>query len=153
MKKELRTKDPKIRGIIKDSFPILYDGLMTQLVSMPADFWVNQWLYDSYPSLRKEIEYGLSKIISISHKSLSYHMTMLIPEIVIKASNSMNAAFVSFAAELLGREDLAEPYINTIFQTIREKLRSYNSTNRGHLGDKETTDDWARELNLEGWYG
>ena len=153
MAKELRNKDPEIRRVIKDSFPILYDGLMTQLVSTPADFWINQWLYDSFPNLRKVIEEGLSKIISISHKLLSYHMTMLIPETVYKASNSMNASFVSFAAELLGREDLAEPYINTIFQTIGEKLRSYNSTDRGHLGDKETTDDWARELNLEGWYG
>ena len=26
-----------------------------------------------------------------------------------------------------------------IFETIREKLRSYNSKDRGHAGDKDTT--------------
>jgi len=153
MKKEIQNKDPRIRGVIKDSFPILYDGLMTQLVSTPADFWINQCLYDSYPSLRRKIEEGLSKIISISHESLSYQVTMLITEIVSRASNSMNAALVSFAAELLRREGLAEPYRNTIFEEIGKKLRPYNSIDRGHLGDKETTDNCARELNLEGWYG
>ena len=65
----------------------------------------------------------------------------------------MNAAFLSFAAELLGREDLAEPYRNTAFEAIGKKLRFYNSKDRGHLGDKETTDNWAKELKLEGWYG
>jgi hypothetical protein len=34
---------------------------------------------------------------------------------------------------------LAEPYRNTIFETIEEKLRSYNSGDKGHAGDKDTT--------------
>jgi len=42
---------------------------------------------------------------------------------------------------------------HTIFEVIGKKLTSYNSKGRGHSGDKETTDNWARELNLEGWYG
>lgn len=94
----------------------------------------------------------LSRVIFAAHNVLSYQIAMLIPETVFKASNSMNAALISFVAELLGREDLAEPYRNTIFESIGKKLRSYNSKDRGHLGDKETTDNWARELNLEEWY-
>lgn len=61
--------------------------------------------------------------------------------------------FASFAAELLGREALTEFYGNTIFEAIGKKLRSYNSKDRGHSGDKETTDKWAKELGLEEWYG
>ena len=69
---------------------------------------------------------------------------------VSKASNSMNAVFLSFAAELLGRQNLAVPYKNTVFEAIGKTLRSYNSKDRGHPGDKETADNWARELNLKG---
>ena len=64
----------------------------------------------------------------------------------------MNAAFVSFAADLLGREYLARPYKNTIYESIGKKLRSYNSKDRGPPGNRETTNNWAKELNLEGWY-
>jgi len=60
----------------------------------------------------------------------------------------MNAGFVGFVAELLGRQNLAKPYRTTICEAIGKKLRSYNSKDRGHLGDKETTDNWAKELKL-----
>jgi len=45
--------------------------------------------------------------------------------------------FVRFAPELLGREDFVEPYRNIIFETIGKKLRTYNSKDIGHSGDKE----------------
>lgn len=56
---------------------------------------------------------------------------MLMPETVFTASNSVNAAFVSFAAELLGRKDPAEPYRNTASEAIGKKSRSYNSKPEG----------------------
>lgn len=38
IEKGLRNKEPETKRTIKDFFPIFYDGLMTQLLSTPADF-------------------------------------------------------------------------------------------------------------------
>lgn len=90
--------------------------------------------------------------INISFCNNSYYQNKIAKN-PCKGNSRQKRKIVSFAAELLGREDLAEPYRDTPFEAIGKKLRSYNSTDTGNIGDEETTDDWARELMFEGWYG
>lgn len=152
MEQELGDIYPNLRQRIAKVFPILYDGLLTQLFSTPVDFWINKSLCEEYPGLHAEINAGLSEIFQNAHQVLQQPIRAITPRTIYRVSNAMNAAFASFAGELLGRADFARPYRGSELEEIGRTLRTHNATDRGHAGDKETTDRWAEELGVRDWY-
>lgn len=153
MEEDIRCMPPAVRAAVRDTLPVFYQGQLIQLCSIPGDFWINKWLLDNYPGFREEIEIGLSEVVSLAHQALGKDIKTFTPSTIYKASNSVNAAFMGFAGELLGKEEFSRPYRGTKFEGLGAKLRGYNLVDRGHPGDKNVTDSWARELGLEGWYG
>jgi hypothetical protein len=90
---------------------------------------------------------------SEAYHALRSEIKALVPKTVYRASNAMNAAFSGFINELFGCEEFARPYQGTEFEMQGLRLRTLNPTDRGYGGDKDTVDRWAKELELEGWYG
>jgi hypothetical protein len=153
MTDDIRHLPVAIRRLSAQAFPICYDGLLTQLVSTPGDFWINKQLHQDYVSFRGEIETGLSDIFRLAHQAMRPEIRAMTPRTVYRESNAMNAAFASFAGELLDRDDFHRPYRGTEFEALGQRLRQLNAMDRGYPGDREATDAWARELGVAGWYG
>ncbi|MBI4427512.1 MAG: hypothetical protein HY562_00155 [Ignavibacteriales bacterium] len=140
-------REPTLRG-----FEYLYEGILTQLVSTPGDFWINCFLKEQFPEFENELTKGADAIFNRAHPNLSEHLQLLAPPTIYRATNGMNAAFALYMTKLLGNEKYADPYLGTEFEQLGEKLRSHNQTDRKHPGDKETADKWAEILGLKGWY-
>lgn len=153
MEADLASIPTTFRAMSRDMFGLFYDGLLTQILSTPADFWINQWLLENYPGFGTEIANGLAEVFANAHVGLKKEIEAFTPRTVYSASNSMNAAFACFVDELLEGVAFSAPYRITRFEGIGARLRSLNPNDRGHAGDRETTDLWARELELRGWYG
>ena len=130
----------------------LYDGLLTQLLSQPADPWINVWLLENCSALRDDIDTVFTEEIRYAQEGLSEQLRSVLPAIAYSASHAMNAATAKFAAEFLGRKALSLPYDESDFSELGSLLSGLNSTDRGHVGDCETSDAWAKALGLAGWY-
>lgn len=133
-------------------FEQFYDGLVTQLGSMPADPWLNAWLLNEYPALEPEIATGVAHVFDQAHRVLASPVRRFIPPTIYGAANAMNAAYALHAEELLGQSGYAAPYRATGYARLGLRLRELNEPDRGHVGDRETAQLWARELGLVGWY-
>lgn len=152
MEDDLENIDQVFREHTREGFEYFYDGILTQLLSIPGDFWINNRLYDEYPKFRGELLKGLEEIFDRAHQDLADELEQIAPPIIYRASNGMSAAFALFASELTGIERFYLPYSISKFDGLAAELRGCNFTDRGHPGDKDTTDKWAETLGLKGWY-
>lgn len=152
MEDDLENIDQVFREHTREGFEYFYDGILTQLLSIPGDFWINKRLYDEYPKFREDLLKGLEEIFERAHHDLADELEQIAPPIVYRATNGMSAAFALFASGLTGIENFYLPYSVSRCDGLASELRESNSVDRGHPGDKDTTDKWAEELGLSNWY-
>jgi len=134
-------------------FPEFYRVTLTQLSSMPADFWITLALHERHPALREQMLLGLRELYGKVHQCLDEGYENIAPRTVFEASNAMSAAMAQFLEERLGMEEFSLPYRGTRFEGLGKKLRRLNATDRGLAGDVVTADEWASELGFREWYG
>lgn len=152
MEKDIEGLPAEAQGHIRNGFDYFYDGILTQLVSTPGDFWINKLLLDNFPGFKPTLEEGAADIVERIHSSLSPKLERLTPKTIYKGFHAMNAAFTMFLDELMGPKDYSAPYRGSPFWEPGQALKSFNKTDRGHPGDTRTTNMWAEELGMRKWY-
>ncbi|MBI4167653.1 MAG: hypothetical protein HY515_01715, partial [Candidatus Aenigmarchaeota archaeon] len=98
MEDDLEFIEEEYREHTREGFDYFYDGILTQLLSIPVDFWINKRLYDEYPEFRGELLKGLEEIFERAHPDLAEPLGQIIPPILYRASNGMSAAFALFVS-------------------------------------------------------
>lgn len=152
MEDDLKNIDPEYQEHTRKGFGYFYDGILTQLLSIPVDFWINKRLYNEYPDFKGELLKGLEEIFERAHQDLEETLERIAPRTVYRATNGMSAAFALFASELTGIESFYLPYSISKFDGLASELKESNSDDRGHPGDKDATNRWADILGLKDWY-
>lgn len=149
---ELEQISPVTADLGRELFPRILDGLLSNLVSVPANPWIVRRLLAEAPTLRHDAKVGVGTMFAASYAALQAELAAITPPTVYRAVNGMKAASAYALAPLVADDDLAQPYENAGFGKLAATLHELNATDRGSAGDRETADAWARELGLGDWY-
>jgi len=131
---------------------LFYDGMLTQLASAPVDPWINTELHDDFPGLRDDLAQGVEEIMEKLRGALREEIAEVTPSVIYLASNAINAHFAAFVGELLGKAEFESAYDGRPAVDLGRELVKLNASDRGHVGDRWTTDEWSKILGLVGWY-
>jgi hypothetical protein len=132
---------------------ILYDGIVTQLRSMPIGMRIDRWIYDTYPSLREGQASSLNEQQRTNVQVLTPQVRSMSPEKVYAANVSMNAAYALFADELFGERGYSVQYqAHGFLDRGKQLLERWTQIPPESTHDRELVDAWAEALGMAGWY-
>lgn len=147
--KRMGLPDTAIRQVAEQ----LFNGLMTQLRSVPIGLRIDDWLWNECPSLRESQTASLTKQQQDNVQSLSADIRTSVPTTVFAANVAMNAAYALLCDRLLGRELFIIPYRSAGFENSGIRLTELlEEVPAEAKHDRELVDAWAEELELNGWY-
>lgn len=131
----------------------LFNGLMTQLRSIPVGLRVDSWMLEHHPDLidlqRAEVIRQLQENLA----TLGPDVKKIAPTKVYKASLSMNAAVAAFWAHRWGEDSLLVPYASAGFRKVAADLLDLlGRVDTDATHDRELIDGWGAALGLTTWY-
>ena len=128
-------------------------GLVQQATNIPADCRIEIWLHDTFSELRDMQADALEQMYRTFSRCQSDAIKRLTPPTVYCKSNAMNYPLVKTITRLLAVPRLLEPYVESGFDEVGERLTSYlGGEDRGYMDDRRIADAWARELDLDRFY-
>ncbi len=133
---------------------MLFEGLIIQVTSHPADIRIERELAADYPELSEAQEASLRAQVEELYPLLAPHLQIVSPPNAYAATLHMGTAYARAVGDLLGDGDLSEPleqYADS--ETIAQLLATVDHVPMpGYAGDRQAADAWARILGLTGWY-
>jgi hypothetical protein len=131
----------------------LFDGLMTQLRSIPIGFRVDSWIMREYPELLQLQRDMVMRQIKDNLAALSPDLKKIAPKKIYQCNVSMNAAFADFWAKRFSDPSFSVPYKAAGFlKTGQELLVILEEIPDDPSADRDLIDAWMDRLNLDGWY-
>jgi hypothetical protein len=131
----------------------LFDGLMTQLRSIPIGFRVDSWIMREYPELLQLQRDMVMRQIKDNLAALSPDLKKIAPKKIYQCNVSMNAAFADFWAKRFSVPSFSVPYKAAGFlKTGQELLVILEEIPDDPSADRDLIDAWMDRLNLDGWY-
>jgi hypothetical protein len=88
----------------------MYGGLMTHLRSVPVGLRIGRWLRESFPDLRALQRNAVDQELKQNLEAARSARGGLLPEVVVKPTLAINAAFAQFWAREYGDPDLGAGY-------------------------------------------
>lgn len=132
---------------------MLCSELVLQLTNAPADCRIERWLHDEFDSLRDIQAEALQELHAQALRCLEPRIKRCAPKPIYEKSNAMNYVLAKTTAEMFREPNLLQPYIESGFDKVGEKLDSHLlEADEGYRGDKSAVDAWAKELDMTGWY-
>lgn len=140
-------------AVVKQTTDEMFDGLMTQLRSLPVEMRLSVWLRDAYPSLHD----AQARFFADEHKratqALSPQVRAMTPPTVFSANAAMNAAYALFCDRLLNRPLYGVAYRSTGHADRGQALLDlWDQTPSDAAHDRALVDAWGNELGLTDWY-
>jgi hemoglobin-like flavoprotein len=131
----------------------LFDGLMTQLRSIPIGFRVDSWLMREYPELAPLQREMAMRQIKDNLAALSPDIKKIAPKKVYESNLSMSAAFAGFWARHYADSSLSLPYKAAGYLKVGEELLAIlDDVPHEPASDRDLVDAWGERLSLTGWY-
>jgi len=131
----------------------LFDGLMTQLRSIPSGLRVDSWIMGEFPELSELQQNSAMQQLQDNLQVLSPEIKKLAPTKIFRAILTMNAAFAEFWARHRSDPRLSLPYKAAGFaKAAEELLRALDENPADPSGDCRLIDLWSKHLGLSGWY-
>lgn len=131
----------------------MFDGLMTQLRSLPIGIRIDRWLWDAHPDLRELQKESITRQQQDNVQTLSGKIREISPSDVFYATVAMNLAFAIFFDRLIGKDLYAVPYRSAGFENSGERLLEIESEIPPEAQhDRDLVDAWAEELEVSDWY-
>jgi hypothetical protein len=109
--KKLKLSAEAIEGL-RDQ---LFDGLMTQLRSIPIGFRVDSWIMREYPELGQLQREMVMRQIKDNLAALSPDLKKIAPKKIYQSNVAMNAAFAEFWAKRFSDPSLSVPYKASLY--------------------------------------
>jgi hypothetical protein len=131
----------------------LFDGLMSQLISIPSSMRVDSWIADSFPELAEQQKTMVTRQLQEALGSLRPEARKVAPEGVVKPSLTINAAYALFWSLRWDDPLLAMPYRSMNLGVVGSRLLEiYVATPPDPQHDRLLIDAWAKELRLTNLY-
>jgi hypothetical protein len=132
---------------------IITDGLGTQLRSMPIGIRVDRTLYRDHPELhnmqRAAAERSMKDNVGCLHPSIRAQA----PELFIRATACMNAAFASAWSKLWNEDAHSVPYrLAGFLEQGEELLTALDAIPDSPTHDRELVSEWADLLKIDHLY-
>ena len=132
---------------------MLYDGLMTELRSLPIGMRIDGWIYDTYPSLREAQSSAINEQQRTNVQVLDPQIRGMTPSKIYTANLSMNAAYALFCDDLYGEGGYSVAYRTAGFAARgMQLLEQWRSIAPEPALDRQLVDAWAQSLGLAKWY-
>jgi hypothetical protein len=129
------------------------NGLIQEVNNLPVDVRIEQWIFDTYPSLRSEQSEFLRNQARSCVQTFSKALEANTPPKVFLCNMGMVYAYLTKIGFLIG-EDF-EKYFGTYPEIIalgKDLLTFLETPDMGYLQDIETTNQWAKKLELTDWF-
>jgi len=131
----------------------MFDGLMTQLRSLPIGMRVDAWLRADYPGLHAAQEKSFAIQQAEAALALSPKIRAMTPPTLFSANAAMNAAYALFCDRLLGRPLYGVPYRSTgVADRGQALLDLWDGVPMDAANDRTLVDAWGNDLGLTDWY-
>ena len=131
----------------------LYQGIVTQLISMPGDIRVEQELAREFPKHRGEQDTYLRRQIKDLEAHFTPEISQFAPARLYAASSAMHLVLTQEASAIVGVEPpgyvRASPHL-PLACALRRHLSAVEES--GYRGDRIVTERWAEELGMERWF-
>jgi hypothetical protein len=132
---------------------MITDGLGTQLRSMPIGIRVDRTLYRDHPELRGQqraaAEQSMNDNVGCLHPSIRAQA----PELFIRATAGMNAAFASVWSKLWNEDAHSVPYrLAGFLEQGEELLAALDAIPDAPTHDRELVSKWANLLKIDHLY-
>ena len=140
-------------SVVETATNQMFDGLMTQLRSLPIEMRVAVSLREAYSSLWNRQELFLGSEQAQAVQCLAPQIRAMTPPTVFAANASMNATYALFCDRLLGRSLYAVAYRSTgLSERGQALLDMFDETSSAPPHDRSLIDLWAHDLGLADWY-
>lgn len=147
---------PKLRlseSALSQYAQMLYDGILTQVRSIPIGMRIDRWIYDTYPDLRQGQSSAVNEQQRTNVQVLAPKIRDTTPSKLYSASNKLNAAYALFCDELYGEGGYSVAYRNAGFATEGARLLDeWRAIPSEPTFDRQLVDTWARALGIDKWY-
>lgn len=130
----------------------LFDGLMTQLRSVPIGLRVDAWLATDYGELRELQQAFAVRQLQDNQQVLTGDVRRLAVSTIYEASIAMNSAFAAYWARALDQPSFVVPYTATGVRAGGDLLAIWDAMDPHPTHDRELIEAWADKLGLRGWY-
>ncbi len=128
-------------------------GLINQLVNLPVDVRIEQWLYDTYASFREVQQKSLAVDVKNSLAGLSGKIERMTIRPVFEKSNAMVYAYLRGLTPVTG-EDYAPHFKkhHGIKKIGRNLYKHLEGKDKGAAQDIEIINAWAEILDIDKWF-
>ena len=140
------------KATVKQLADQFFDGLLTQLRSVPIGMRIDRWIRETYPVLHEAQEASVDRQQRENAQALNPQIRQMTPPLVFSDNASMNAAYAIFSERLLGKSQYVIPYRSVGFEERgRALLGIWDELPSDARHDRELVDAWAEELELSDW--
>ncbi len=131
----------------------LFDGILSQLRSIPVGLRVDTWILKEFPDLAPLQRSAVVKQLDDNAAALRPEVQAMMPDQALKANISMSAAFALFWADKLSQPQITLPYqASGRLGAGRKLLDIWQNISDEPAHDMKLIDTWADELGLGSWY-
>lgn len=136
---------------LADLLKLWHEGLVSNLASVPADLWIERWIREQHPQLREQQAESIEEQAAEYERGLGPGPRTFTPKVVFDASGAVNAAYLTWMAEVVDRPSLPRPFYRAGYKQRGEELLALVSDDT-YEGDCAATDAWATQLGVRDWF-
>ena len=145
--------DREIPPAVREMGDFLFQGLVTQLRSIPLGLRVDEWLLAQFAELHDLQVTGVKAQLEENVQVIPLGAKGVFPAKLYKANISMNAAFAAFWARKWSDNSITLPYKAAgLLDEGLGLLKIYDRVPADAAHDPELVEQWAFDLGLKGWY-
>jgi hypothetical protein len=149
----VRAKKSLPEDMISTYSKMIADGLGTQLRSTPIGIRIDRAIHEMHPELREMQRRAADRSMKENVGCLHPSVRRIAPDLVVKASGGMNAAFALAWSRLWGEDAHVVPYrLAGFLETGRRLMDVLDSTPDSPTHDRELVSTWASMLGIDHLY-
>lgn len=132
--------------------PIWINGLVQQVTNLPSDIYIEQWIFNNYPSLHDDQERSLKQTHLKATNCLRSEIQSQIPDHIINSSIAMNYAFFKKIDKISGSSFFKAFEQSSVRKTGEKLYLCLDNDDNGLIGDISIIDTWSRILQIKDWF-
>jgi hypothetical protein len=130
-----------------------FDGLLTQLRSIPIGMRVESWLWECFPELHDQHKDCVGRQQRENAQALGPQIRGMTPGPIYNSNAAMNCAYAMFADRLFGTPLYEVPYRSAGFVERGSRLLDlFDGMATEASADRQLVDAWGQDLGLSDWY-
>lgn len=131
----------------------LYDGILSQLRSVPVGLRVDNWIHQNYPELREQQKTSIELQLEENTGSLAAQSRGIAPDKIANANLAMNAAYALISGEMLSCTTYQFPYTITKYFSAGKQLQNiFHRISDTDSEDVNLVRAWGDAVEIGNWF-